>query len=151
MAAESNSVTIFHDALCANSRDTLGLIRNSGIEPTIVDYLRDPPTRLQLTELIGAAGLSVRAAMRKRGTRYHDLQLGDTVLTEAQLLDAMIGNPTLIKRPFVFVVTSRGTRWCRRPEQVLDILPGSQRGFFAKESGEIVIAANGERVCSRLR
>ena len=149
MPVESKNVTIFHDAQCANSRNTLGLIRNSGIEPTIVDYLRDPPTRMQLAELIGAAGLSIRAAMRERVTIYHDLQLGDAVLTEAQLLDAMIEHPTLIKRPFV--ATLLGTRLCRRPEQVLDILPRAQRGFFAKESGEIVIAANGERVSSRLR
>jgi len=149
MAVESNSVTIFHDAQCANSRNTLGLIRNSGIEPTIVDYLRDPPSRMQLAELIGAAGLPIRAAMREGETTYHDLRLGDPVLTEAQLLDAMIGHPTLIKRPFV--ATPLGTRLCRRPEQVLEILPRAQRGFFAKESGEIVIAANGERVSSRLR
>jgi len=145
----SNSVTIFHDEQCAVSRNTLGLIRNSGIEPTIVDYQRDPPNRMQLARLIGAAGLSIRAAMREGGTTYHDLQLGDSGLTETQLLDAMIENPALIKRPFV--ATLLGTRLCRRPEQVLDILPRAQRGFFAKESGEIVIAANGERVSSRLR
>ena len=149
MAVESNGVTIFHDAQCANSRNTLALIRNSGIEPTIVDYLRDPPSRMQLAELIDASGLSIRAAMREQANTYHDLGLGDPILTETQLLDAMIRHPTLIKRPFV--ATSRGTRLCRRPEQVLDILPRAQRGFFAKENGEIVIAANGERVSSRLR
>jgi arsenate reductase len=149
MAMESNSVTIFHDAQCATSRNTLGLIRNSGIEPTIVDCLRDRPTRLQLAEMIGAAGLSIRAAMREEGAPYHDLGLGDPALTEAQLLDAMVGHPVLIKRPFV--ATARGTRLCRRSEQVLDILPHAQRGFFAKENGEIVIAANGERVSSRFR
>jgi arsenate reductase (glutaredoxin) len=149
MAVESKNVTIFHDAQCANSRNTLGLIRNSGIEPTIVDCLRDPPTRMQLAELIGAAGLTIRAAMREGGTAYHDLRLVDPVLSETRLLDAMIEHPALINRPFV--TTLLGTRLCRRPEQVLDILPRAQRGFFAKESGEIVIAANGERVSSRLR
>jgi arsenate reductase len=149
MAVQSKSVTIFHDAQCANSRNTLGLIRNSGIEPTIVDYLRDRPNRMQLASLIGAAGLSIRAAMREEGSTYHNLGLVDPVLTEAQLLDAMVEHPALIRRPFV--ATLLGTRLCRRPEHVLDILPGAQRGFFAKESGEIVIAANGERVSSRLR
>ena len=149
MAVQSNSVTIFHDAQCANSRNTLGLIRNSGIEPTIVDYLQDRPSRMQLAELIGAAGLTIRGAMRQERATYRDLGLGNPALTEVQLLDAMIEHPALIRRPFV--ATLLGTRLCRRPEQVLDILPRAQRGFFAKESGEIVIAANGERVSSRLR
>jgi arsenate reductase len=144
-----SSVTIFHDPQCAASRNTLGLIRNSGMEPTIVDYLNEPPGRQQLAEMIGAAGLSVRAALRTKGSAYRELGLGDPMLTDGQLLAAMIANPILIERPFV--VTSRGTRLCRRPERVLEILPQVQRGFFAKESGEILIAADGKQVCSRQR
>jgi arsenate reductase len=149
MAMESNSVTIFHNPKCATSRNTLGLIRNSGIEPIIVEYLRDPLGRNQLVEMIGAAGLSVRAALREKGTPYLELGLGDPALTDTQLLDAMIARPILIDRPFV--ATSRGTRLCRRPELVLEILPQVQRGFFAKENGEILIAGNGKQVRSRLR
>jgi arsenate reductase (glutaredoxin) len=146
---ESNSVTIFHNPQCATSRNTLGLIRNSGIEPTIVDYLRNPPTRDQLAEMIGAAGLSVRAALREKGTPFRELGLGDPALNDQQLLAAMVAHPVLIDRPFV--ATSRGTRLCRRPELVLEILPRTQRGFFAKENGEILVAADGKRVRSRLR
>jgi len=143
------SVTIFHDPQCARSRNTLGLIRNTGIEPTIVDYQRHPPSTLQLAEILGAAGLSARAALRAKPAPYRELGLGDPALTETQLLEAMVRHPVLIRRPFV--ATSRGTRLCRTSEQVLDILPQAQRGFFAKENGEIVIAANGERVFARLR
>jgi len=146
---ESDGVTIFHHPECATSRNTLGLIRNSGIEPTIIDYLRYPPGRDQLAEMIGAAGLSVRAALREKGTPYRELGLGDPALTESQLIEAMIARPILVDRPFV--ATSRGTRLCRRPELVLEILPQVQRGFFAKENGEILIAANGKQVRSRLR
>jgi len=149
MTMESNQVRIFHDPHCAVSRNTLGLIRNSGIEPTIVDYLHEPPGRDQLAEMIGAAGLTVRAALRANGAGYRELGLGDPQLTDGQLLAAMIANPLLIDAPFV--ATSRGTRLCRRPEQVLEILPQLQRGFFAKESGEILIAADGKPVRSRLR
>jgi arsenate reductase len=149
MAMASNQVTIFHDPHCAVSRNTLGLIRNSGIEPTIVDYLREPPERDQLADMIGAAGLTVRAALRSKPSVYGELNLGDPVLTDGQLLAAMIAHPILIDRPFV--ATSRGTRLCRRAEMVLEILPQLQRGFFAKESGEILIAADGRQVHSRLR
>jgi arsenate reductase len=144
-----DAVTIVHDPLCGRSRNTLGLIRNSGIEPNIIDYLRDPPTGIHLAEMIGAAGLSVRAALREKGAAFRELGLGDPALTESQLLDAMVRHPTLIDRPFV--ATSRGTRLCRTSEQVLEILPRPQRGYFAKESGEIVIAANGVQVRVRLR
>ena len=144
-----NAVTIYHNPLCAVSRNTLGLIRNAGIEPTIVEYLRDPPTEAQLAEMIGAAGLSVRGALREKGTPYQELGLGNPALTDAQLLDAMIRHPILINRPFV--ATLRGTRLCRPAERVLDILPHAQRGYFAKENGEIVVAANGQRVRARLR
>src|SRR6476659_3154450 len=100
MATESNGVTIFHDPQCVISRNTLGLIRNSGIEPTIIDYLRDPPGHDQLAELIRAAGLSVRAALREKVALYRELGLGDPTLTDAQLIDAMIARPILLARPF---------------------------------------------------
>ena len=142
-------VTLYHDPACSVSRNTLGLIRNAGIEPTIIDYLHDPPTVVQLAEMIGAAGLSVRAALREKGTPFHELALGNPALTDAQLLESMISHPILIERPFV--ATSRGTRLCRPTERVLDILPRAQRGFFAKENGEIVVGANGQRVQARQR
>jgi arsenate reductase len=125
------------------------LIRNAGIDPSIIEYLSDPASRARLREMIEAAGISVRAALREKEQLYLEFGLGDPALTDAQLLDAMVEHPILIQRPFV--VTSRGTRLCRGPEQVLEILPQPQRGFFAKEDGEIVIAANGKRVRARLR
>jgi arsenate reductase (glutaredoxin) len=146
---DSNTVTLFHDPMCATSRNTLGLIRNAGIEPTIVEFQTDPPSREQLAGMIGAAGLSVRAALRKKGSRCRELGLRNPALADAQLLEAMVEHPVLINLPFV--VTSRGTRLCRPAELVLDVLPQAQRGFFAKEGGEVVIAANGQRVRSRLR
>jgi arsenate reductase (glutaredoxin) len=146
---DSHSVTIFHDPRSATSRNTLGLIRNCGIEPTIIDYLRNPPTTLQLADLIRAAGIPVRAALRDRKLHHRDLDLGNPGLTDTQLLEAMTQHPMLIERSFV--ATSRGTRLCRASEQVLDILPRAQLGFFAKENGEIVIAADCKRVRVRLR
>lgn len=148
-ATDEDVVTLFHNPACTMSRNTLGLIRNAGIEPTIVDYLHDPPTVVQLAEMIGAAGLSVRGALRAKGTPYHELGLGNPALTDAQLLEAMISHPILIERPIVS--TSRGTRLCRPAERVLEILPRAQRGFFAKENGEIVIGANGQRIHVRQR
>lgn len=137
-------VTIFHNPQCGTSRNTLALIRNAGIEPTIVEYLSSPPTRDQLSDMIRAAGLSVRAALREKGTPFQELGLGNPQLTDAQLLDAMMLHPVLINRPFV--ITERGTRLCRPSELVLDILPSPQRGFFAKEDGEVVIDEKGQRV-----
>ncbi|HUQ09266.1 MAG TPA: arsenate reductase (glutaredoxin) [Steroidobacteraceae bacterium] len=139
-----NRVAIYHNPQCGTSRNTLGLIRNAGIEPQIIEYLEQPPTREQLAEMISAAGLSVRAAMRQKGTPYAELHLDDENLTDEQLLDAMLLHPILINRPFV--VTPLGTRLCRPSEAVLDILPQPQRGYFAKEDGEIVIDEKGERV-----
>ncbi len=137
-------VTIYHNPKCETSRNTLALIRNAGIEPTVIEYLQQPPTREQLAEMIKASGLSVRASLRERGTPYADLGLGDPGLTDHQLLDAMMAHPILINRPFV--ITKKGTRLSRPSEVVLDILPTPQRGFFAKENGEVVIDENGERV-----
>lgn len=138
------TATIYHNPACGTSRNTLALIRNAGIEPTIIEYLQTPPTREQLRTLVAAAGLSVREALREKGTPYHELGLGDEALTDDQLLDAMVAHPILINRPFV--VTSLGTRLCRPSELVLDILPQPQQGFFAKEDGEVVIDAEGCRV-----
>jgi len=119
------------------------MIRRSGVEPEIIDYLRTPPTRQYLTFLIAQAGLSVREAIRRKDTPYDLLGLGDAALVDDQLLDAMLAHPILINRPFV--VTSRGVRLCRPSELVLDILPNPDIGRFAKEDGEVVIDAGGRR------
>jgi arsenate reductase (glutaredoxin) len=137
-------VTIYHNPNCGTSRNTLALIRNAGIEPTVIEYLRDPPDRARLATLIADAGLSVRAALREKGTPFEELGLGNAALTDDQLLDAMMAHPVLINRPFV--VTPLGTRLCRPSERVLDILPQPQKGYFAKEDGEVVIDAKGQRV-----
>ena len=137
-------VTIYHNASCGTSRNTLGLIRNAGIEPTIIEYLVAPPPREQLASMIRAAGLTVREALREKGTPYAELGLDDETVGDDAILDAMIRHPILINRPFV--VTALGTRLCRPSEAVLDILPQPQRGYFAKEDGEVVIDDKGERV-----
>jgi arsenate reductase len=137
-------VTIYHNPDCGTSRNTLALIRNAGIEPNVVEYLKMPPIRPVLKELIGKAGLTVREAMREKGTPYADLGLDDLTLTDDELLDAMLEHPILINRPFV--VTPWGVRLSRPSEVVLDILPVPQKGPFAKEDGELVIDAEGNRV-----
>lgn len=137
-------VTIYHNPQCATSRNTLGLIRNAGIEPTVIEYLQNPPERESLARMIGAAALTVRDALRQKGTPFAELGLENPGLTDDELLDAMMKHPILINRPFV--VTERGTRLCRPSERVLDILPAPQRGYFAKEDGEVVIDDRGERV-----
>ena len=137
-------VTIYHNPKCGTSRNTLGLIRNAGIEPTIVEYLEHTPGREQLLAMIRAAGISVREALRQKEAAYAELGLGDPQLSDDQLLDAMLRHPILINRPFV--VTERGTKLCRPSELVLDILSEPQRGYFAKEDGEVVIDERGERV-----
>lgn len=138
------SVTIYHNPACGTSRNTLAMIRNAGIEPAIIEYLATPPDRETLQAMIRDAGLTVRQAMREKGTPYAELGLGDPALTDAQLLDAMLAHPILINRPFV--VTERGTRLCRPSEVVLDILPSPQQGAFTKEDGEAVIDARGQRI-----
>jgi len=138
------TVTIYHNPACGTSRNTLGLIRNAGIEPNVVEYLVSPPSREQLSAMIKAAGLSVRDALRQKGTPYAELGLDDENLPDSKLLDAMMRHPILINRPFV--VTELGARLCRPSEVVLDILPQPQRGRFAKEDGEILINERGERV-----
>ncbi|MDR3738253.1 MAG: arsenate reductase (glutaredoxin) [Terracidiphilus sp.] len=138
------SVTIYHNPDCGTSRNTLAMIRNAGIEPEIVEYLRTPPDRETLKELIARAGLTVRAALREKGTPYAELGLSDTSLTDAQLLDAMMQHPILINRPLV--VTPLGVRLCRPSEIVLDILPAGQKGSFTKEDGEQVVDSEGRRL-----
>ncbi len=139
-----SSVTIYHNPECGTSRNTLGLIRNAGIEPTVIEYLKTPPSREALADLIQRAGLTVRQALREKGTPFLELRLDDPALTDAQLLDAIQQHPILMNRPFV--VTSLGVRLCRPSEMVLDILPKSQRGLFTKEGGEVVIDELGQRV-----
>jgi arsenate reductase (glutaredoxin) len=138
------SITIYHNPDCGTSRNTLAMIRNAGIEPEIIEYLKTPPSRSTLKDLITRAGLTVRAALREKGTPYADLGLGDPSVAEEQLLDAMLEHPILINRPLV--VTPRGVRLCRPSEVVLDILPAAQKGAFAKEDGEPVIDSEGRRV-----
>lgn len=137
-------VTIYHNPDCGTSRNTLGLIRNAGIEPNVIEYLKHPPERATLIDLIERAGLSVRAAIREKGTPYHELGLDDPAVTDEQLIDAMLAHPILINRPLV--VTPAGVRLCRPSEVVLDILPAQQRGTFTKEDGEPVIDQEGRRV-----
>jgi arsenate reductase len=138
------TVTIYHNPACGTSRNTLGLILNAGIEPIVIEYLVQPPGREKLVEMIQAAGLTARQAIRQKGTPYFELGLDDEKLPEEALLDAMTSHPILINRPFV--VTELGTRLCRPSEVVLDILSSPQRGYFAKEDGEVVINEQGERV-----
>lgn len=144
MPTAMSTVTIYHNPACGTSRNTLAMIRNAGIEPTVIEYLKTPPTRGELEGMIRQAGLRVREAIREKGTPYAQLGLDDPSLTDDQLLDAMIAHPILINRPFV--VTALGVRLCRPSEAVLDILPSPQQGPFAKEDGELVIDADGRRV-----
>ena len=137
-------VTIYHNPACGTSRNTLALIRNAGVEPRVVEYLKTPPSRDELRDVIAKAGLTVRQALREKGTPYAELGLGNPALTDDQLLDAMMTHPILINRPFV--VTPEGVRLCRPSEVVLDILPLPQKGPFTKEDGEVVIDAEGRRV-----
>src|SRR3954468_10868018 len=137
-------VIIYHNPACGMSRNTLGLIRNAGIEPHVIEYLKTPPTRLLLRQLIARMGVSVRDVIREKGTPYAELGLDDPALSDDQLLDAMMAHPILINRPIV--VTPLGVRLCRPSEAVLDILPNPQRGAFAKEDGEPVVDATGRRI-----
>lgn len=137
-------ITIYHNPACGTSRNVLALIRNSGEEPTVIEYLKNPPDRAMLQALIAAMGVPVREVLRQKGTPYDELGLGDPKWTDAQLIDFMLQHPILINRPIV--VTPLATRLCRPSELVLDILPRPQQGAFAKEDGEAVIDAKGQRV-----
>lgn len=137
-------VTIYHNPECGTSRNTLAMIQNAGIEPNVIEYLKTPPSRDELVKMIADAGLSVRGAIREKGTPYAELGLDNPDLTDEQLLDAMLKDPILINRPFV--ITPVGTRLARPSEVVLDILPGTHRGAFTKEDGEKVLDAEGKRI-----
>jgi len=137
-------ITIYHNPKCGTSRNTLAMIRNSGAEPQVIEYLKTPPTREQLLALIAASGLSVREVMRSKEALFTELGLADPSRSDAELIDTMLANPILINRPIV--VTPLGTRLCRPSELVLDLLPQPQRGAFSKEDGEAVVDAQGRRV-----
>ncbi|AVQ88841.1 arsenate reductase (glutaredoxin) (plasmid) [Plesiomonas shigelloides] len=139
-----SSVTIYHNPECGTSRNTLALIRNSGIEPEVILYLQTPPDRATLQQLIQAMGISVRALLRQNVAPYAELGLAEDKFSDEQLLDAMLAHPILINRPIV--VTPIGTRLCRPSEVVLDILPQAQCGAFSKEDGEQVVDAQGKRL-----
>jgi arsenate reductase len=138
------TITIYHNPACGTSRNVLGLIRNSGESPQIIEYLKTPPDRATLCDLIARMGIAPRALLRRKGTPYDALGLDDPALSDEALIDAMLAHPILINRPIV--VTPLGVRLCRPSETVLDILPGAQRGAFAKEDGEPVVDAAGRRI-----
>jgi arsenate reductase len=136
-----SEVTIYHNPDCGTSRNVLGLIRNAGIEPTVIEYLKAPPDRQTLLGLIERMGIRVRELLRSKGTPYDELRLGDPKWTDDQLIDAMLANPILINRPIV--VTPLGVKLCRPSEIVLEILLAPQRGAFTKEDGERVVDDQG--------
>lgn len=137
-------IVIYHNPECGTSRNALAMIRNAGIEPHVVEYLKTPPSRSLLENLIERSGISPRALLREKGTPFAELGLDNPALTDAQLIDAMIEHPILINRPLV--VSPLGVKLCRPSEEVLDLIPADQRGAFAKEDGEQVVDAAGNRV-----
>ncbi|MDR6392581.1 arsenate reductase (glutaredoxin) [Paraburkholderia phenoliruptrix] len=138
------TVTIYHNPDCGTSRNTLAMIRNAGIEPTVIEYLKTPPSRETLLDLIERSGLAVRDVVRQKGTPYAELGLDDPLVSDDQLIDAMLEHPILINRPLV--VTDHGVRLCRPSEVILDILPEASTVPFVKEDGEIVVDETGKRV-----
>ena len=142
--ADTTSITIYHNPKCTTSRNVLALIRNTGTEPEVIEYLLTPPSREKLLALLASMNMSVRALLRQKGTPYDELQLGNPALTDDALLDAMAAHPILMERPIV--ITPLGTRVCRPSEAVLDLLPSPHLGAFSKEDGEQVINDKGERV-----
>ena len=137
------TVTIYHNRACGTSRNTLAMIRQSGEEPEVIEYLKTPPSRERLVELIRAMGITPRELLRQKGTPYQDLGLDDPKWSDDELVDFMIAHPILINRPIV--VTPLGARLCRPSERVLDILPNRDIGSFTKEDGEVVVDAEGRR------
>lgn len=133
-------VVIYHNPACGTSRNTLGLIRNAGVEPHVIEYLKTPPSRALLKQLLERAGLTVRDILREKGTPFAELGLGDPGLSDARLLDAIEAHPVLMNRPLV--VSPKGVKLCRPSEAVLPLLP-PQRGEFRKEDGELVVDASG--------
>jgi arsenate reductase len=138
------TITIYHNPSCGTSRNTLAMIRQSGEEPRVVEYLKTPPSREELTELIRAMGIAPRELLRRKGTPYEELDLGNPKWSDDELIDAMMKHPILINRPIV--VTPKGTLLCRPSEAVLDILPNYDIGPFTKEDGEVIIDEKGKRV-----
>lgn len=137
-------IVIYHNPACGTSRNTLAMIRNAGIEPHLIEYLKTPPSRPLLESLIARAGITPRDLLREKGTPYAELGLGDEGLSDSALIDAMMAHPILINRPLV--VSPLGVRLCRPSEAVLDILPQPQQGAFTKEDGEQVVDADGKRL-----
>jgi arsenate reductase len=137
-------IVIYHNPACGTSRNVLALIRNAGVEPHVIEYLKTPPARPLLVEMIGRAGMAPRDLLREKGTPFAELGLADRALSDDALVDAMIAHPILINRPLV--VTPLGVKLCRPSEAVLDILPDAQKTAFAKEDGEQVVDAAGRRI-----
>jgi arsenate reductase len=144
MSPSTVPVTIYHNPACGTSRNVLALIRNAGIEPTVIEYLKDPPDRATLKDLLGRMQISPRALLREKGTPYAELGLAAPHWTDDELIDQMLAHPILINRPIV--ITPWGVKLCRPSEVVLDILPLPQRGPFVKEDGAPIIDADGRRV-----
>lgn len=140
----TGAVTIYHNPACGTSRNTLALIRNTGIEPTVIEYLKTPPDRATFLNLLQRMNAPARAILREKGTPYADLGLGSPELTDEQLIEAMLAHPILINRPIV--VTPWGVKLCRPSETVLDILPAPQKGAYTKEDGERVVDEQGQRL-----
>lgn len=140
----SMPITIYHNPNCGTSRNVLALIRNSGVEPEIVEYLKTPPGRDKLIALVAQLGIPVRDLLRQKGTPYDELQLGNPALSDDALMDAMVAHPILMNRPIV--VSPLGARLCRPSEAVLDILPQAQLGAFSKEDGKKVVGPDGGRI-----
>ena len=139
-----SGITIYHNPQCGTSRNVLAMIRNTGVEPEVIEYLKTPPTRAKLVELLARMQLPVRDLLRQKGTPYDELGLADVTLSDGALLDALVAHPALLNRPVV--VTPLGTRLCRPSEQVLGILPLPQQAAFTKEDGEAVVNAQGKRI-----
>jgi len=147
MNAPPIDIVIYHNPACGTSRNTLAMIRNAGIEPHVVEYLKTPPSRAMLESLIARMGIAPRMLLREKGTPFHELGLGDAALTDAALVDAMLQYPVLINRPIV--VSPLGVALCRPSERVLELLPLSQRGEFIKEDGERVVESKRSPVQSK--
>lgn len=139
-----STITIYHNPKCGTSRNTLAMIRNSGVEPEVIEYLKTPPSKAKLEALVRAAGISPRELLRAKEAIYSELNLADDKWTDDEILDFMLQHPILINRPIV--VTPLGTRLCRPSELVLDILPNRQQDAFTKEDGEQVVDADGKRI-----
>ena len=137
-------IIVYHNPECGTSRNVVGLIRNAGIEPHVIEYLKTPPSRPLLVQLIARAGITPRELLREKGTPYAELGLGDPSLSDEALIDAMMAHPILINRPLV--VSPLGVKLCRPSEAVLDLLPAPQQGAFAKDDGQQVVDAAGARV-----